>query len=181
MAAFDRADELSHPLDYRLAANGFVTLFWSPSVLAEAVTWLEEHGYRIARAQASSWHADTDMHRDLSALLDFPEYDGGNLHALSECLYSVSLGDFGVSDTDTGLVLVLDGFDQFFERNEGLAWALLDIYAACARRAALTGTRMLCLIQSDQAQLDVPDVGAQPITWNDAEFLEQKRQHRDDD
>jgi barstar (barnase inhibitor) len=180
MAAFDRVDELSHPLDYRLAVDGFVTMFWSPAVLAKAVTWLKDHGYRIARAQASSWHTDTTMHRDLAALLDFPEYYGGNLHALSDCLYSVSQGDFGLSDTDTGLVLVLDGFDQFFERNKDLGWALLDIYAGCARRAALTGTRMLCLIQSGQAHLDVPDVGAQPITWNDAEFFEKKRGLRDD-
>ena len=33
VAAFDRAAVRTHPLDYRLVANGFVRLFWDPQVL----------------------------------------------------------------------------------------------------------------------------------------------------
>lgn len=33
MAAFDPEVELTHPADYRLMANTFVTLFWRPEVL----------------------------------------------------------------------------------------------------------------------------------------------------
>ncbi|TDD63010.1 barnase inhibitor [Kribbella antibiotica] len=175
MAVYDREAERSHPLDYCLAVDGFVKLFWSPTVLAKSVAWLDEHGYRIVRAQASNWHIDSDMHNELAVLLDFPEWYGGNLDALNDALFSVSLGDFGLAEEDAGLVLVLDGFDQFLRRNSDLAWALLDIYAARALRAALTGTRMLCLIQSDDAHIDIPDIGAQPIRWNDAEFFEKKR------
>ncbi|GAA0960275.1 hypothetical protein GCM10009554_75150 [Kribbella koreensis] len=54
MVAFDPDRALDNSVDYRLMMNGFVTLFWSPEVLANTVDWLAEHGYRLARADAST-------------------------------------------------------------------------------------------------------------------------------
>jgi hypothetical protein len=175
MAVYDREAELSHPLDYFLAKNGPVTLYWDPKVLAEAVTWFEEHGYRIARAQPSSWADAADMHTDLAATLEFPDYYGRNLAALNDCLYDVADCRYGLSDDETGLVLVLDGFDAFFERDEETAYRLLDIYADRARGAALFGQRMHCLAQADNPRFTVSPVGATSVSWNPAEWLNSKR------
>jgi hypothetical protein len=174
---FDPGDELSHPLDYRLAVNGFVTLYWDPQVLAGAVSWLDEHGYRVARADSSRWLTVADMHDDLAMLMDFPDYYGRNFAALNDCLGDVASGYYGLPREATGLVLVLDGFDRFFARDREAAYGLLDVFATRARGAALFGHRMLCLAQSGDGRLSVPPVGATPVSWNDAEWLDSKRQH----
>jgi hypothetical protein len=175
VAAFDLDYVLTHPIDYRLAANGFVTLFWSPQVLGSSTGWLSDHGYRVVQADASAWHTALDMHVDLALVLDFPDYYGRNMAALNDCLRDVAACRYGFSRDDTGLALVVYGFDRFFQQDPQAAHALLDIFAEQARSAALLGHRMLCLIQSDDAHLAVPPVGATPISWNDAEWLDSKR------
>jgi hypothetical protein len=175
VATFDPDSALTHPVDYRLAANGFVTLFWSPQVLGSTVGWLSDHGYRVVKADASAWRTELDMHVELALALGFPDYYGRNLHALNDCLSDVAACDYGFSQDDTGLALVFFGFDRFFQRDARAAHAMLDTFAVQARNAALVGHRMLCLVQSDDAHLAVPPVGATPVTWNDAEWLDSKR------
>jgi len=38
----------------------------------------------VAILDASGWHAGADMHRDIAAALDFPDYYGNNLDALND-------------------------------------------------------------------------------------------------
>ena len=39
----------------------------------------------------------------------------------------------------------------------------------------LTGHRMLALVQTDDPELRFEPVGAMPVLWNDAEFLDSSR------
>jgi hypothetical protein len=55
------------------------------------------------------------------------------------------------------------------------AQILLDIFADQARRAILIGNRIICLVQSKDPQLSFEPVGAMPVMWNDAEWLNSKR------
>ena len=169
MAAFDPVAALAHPLDYRLAVRGPVTLFHDRGVLDEAVTWLRGHGYRVARADAGRWTSAGDMHDGLASALDFPAYYGRNLDALEDCLRDVAAGDYGWEPGDTGLALVLGGFDRYAEREPRVAHALLDIFTTRSRAATLVGHRLLCLAQTDDPGLALPEVGATPVRWNDAE------------
>jgi hypothetical protein len=176
MAPFDPdADTDTEAADWRLALNGFVTLFWNPAVLGETTGWLVDHGYHVVTADAAAWTTDADLHRDLAALLDFPDYYGANLDALNDCLGDVAGYDYGTPRAATGLVLVLTRYDAFAARSRRTAQLVLDIFAHQARFGALIGHRMLCLVQSDDPDIRFAPIGASPVSWNDEEWLDAKR------
>jgi RNAse (barnase) inhibitor barstar len=175
MATWDPADLVSHPRDFRLVRNSFVTMFWKLAVLEEATGWLKDHGYHLTTLDASAWTVPSDMHRELAAALDFPDYYGHNLDALNDCMGDVAAGDYGTPADATGLVLVLTDFDTFAASHRPSAQALLEIFAGQARSAALFGRRMICLVQSGDPKLNFEPVGATPVGWNDAEWLNAQR------
>ncbi|MFJ2420778.1 barstar family protein [Streptomyces brevispora] len=70
--------------------NTFVTLFWRRRLLTEAELRLEERGFRVVRLAAGEWASEQDMHRDVAAALQFPDYYGHNLDALNDCLGDVA-------------------------------------------------------------------------------------------
>lgn len=177
MAAFDRDCVLNHPLDYRLAADGCVSLFWSTEVLRSSVAWLRDRGYRVVDLDASEWRGEEDMHTDVAVALNFPAYYGRNLNALNDCLGDVAVGDYGLSPEETGLALVIRRVDLFMRRQPLVAHHLIGAVAGAAQSAALFGHRILCLVQSDDPDLVIPPIGARTVPWNDAEWLDSKR-HR---
>lgn len=165
----------SDPIDRRLLQDPYITLFRSPAVLDDALRRLRGSGYDVRTADASQWVDQQGMHRALAALLDFPDYYGNNLDALNDCLGDVAAGGYGVDTGATGLVLVLRRYDAFAATHRDAAFAVLDIFAVTARAAALRGRPMLCLVQSDDPDLDFPPVGAVPVSWNGAEWLRARR------
>jgi Barstar (barnase inhibitor) len=175
MPVWEPDDALTHPIDYRLVINTFVTMFHSQSVLADTVKWLAGHGYDVRTVDASTWAAELDMHRDLAALLEFPDYYGHNLAALNDCLRDVAAGEYGVRQDAKGLVLLLRSFEVYATLDRRGAQSLLDTFATQARGAALIGNRMLCLVQSNDPRVSFEPVGATPVVWNDAEWLKSKR------
>lgn len=175
MPVWDPDDALSHPVDFRLVSNTFVSMFFNADVLGATLEWLADHNYDVRSADASSWVEESDMHRDLAALLEFPDYYGRNLDALNDCLRDVAAADYGVRDGAQGLVLLLRNFDAFAASDRHCAQSLLDIFASQARSAALIGNRMMCLLHSNDPRLSFESVGAMPILWNDAEWLDSKR------
>lgn len=52
----------------------------------------------------------------------------------------------------------------------------LDIIAGQACAAALFGHRVCCLVQSNDPAIRFEPVGATPVAWNDAEWLDSTRQ-----
>ena len=125
---------------------------------------------------AASWSSDADMYEHLAAGLHFPDYFGRNLNALNDCMSDVASGDYGWDvEAHTGLVIVLRSFDAFAAVDPGTAQIVLDILARQARGALLIGHRLICLVQSNDPQLSFEPVGAMPVAWNDAEWLNSKR------
>nr|WP_062338040.1 barstar family protein [Herbidospora sakaeratensis] len=170
MAPFDRDARISDPLDFHLAENR-VTLFWRQNVLEEAIDWLLAHGYEVVRLNASNWMTEADLHRDFAQALSFPDYYGGNLAALNDCL-----SDIGTGPSDaTGLVLVLIGYDGFATRHREVAQAALDIIARNALSAMMFGHRMFCLVQSADPNVEFEPMAAIDVGWNRAEWLTDTR------
>jgi hypothetical protein len=60
-------------------------------------------------------------------------------------------------------------------REPGTAHAVLDIFTGHAAVGALIGIRMLCLVQSDDPDLDIPEIGAYAVPWNNAEWFDRNR------
>ena len=175
MAAFDPEADLSHDVDFRLLMNGPVTLFWRPMVLDETTAWLGAYGYQVTRVDASRWSTERDLHRDISAAFDFPDYYGRNLHALNDCMRDMISQDYGWAPNTTGFALVLDNYDSFVVRCPRPAHIVLDIMADHSRVAAHFGRRFVCLVQSNDPQIRFEPVGATAVAWNDAEWLDSKR------
>ncbi|TYB39790.1 barstar family protein [Micromonospora sp. AP08] len=175
MAAFDPATELSQDLAFRLLINTSVTLFWRPAILDETTAWLSAHGYQVTRIDASHWATERDLHREIAAALSFPDYYGHNLDALNDCMRDVVSQDYGWAPDTTGLALVLTGYDGFAACCPRAAQVVLDIMADQSRSAALFGRRLMCLVQSNDPRIRFEPVGATPVMWNDAEWLDSRR------
>ncbi len=94
MAAFDKSAELSHPVDYQLVVNGFVSMFWAQHVLDTTLQWLSARDYQLVTLQAGEWRQTKDLHQAFAEALDFPNYYGKNLDALNDCLRDVALGEY---------------------------------------------------------------------------------------
>ncbi|ABP54772.1 hypothetical protein Strop_2324 [Salinispora tropica CNB-440] len=73
-------------------------------------------------------------------------------------------------------MLVSTGYDTFARRCPRTAQVVLDIIADQARAAALIGHRVCCLVQSNDPAIRFEPVGAMPVAWNDAEWLDSSRQ-----
>lgn len=159
----------------QLAANTFVTLYWRRELLDGDVARLRGKGFAVVELDASGWTAEEDLHRDIAAALDFPDYYGRNLDALDDCLRDVVDGAYGIPSDAAGFVLVFthyDGFDRACPRE---AQAVLDILADHGRSAAVLGRRVLCLAHSDDPAIAFQPVGAVPVLWNQAEWLDSWR------
>ncbi|MGH8828759.1 MAG: barstar family protein [Jiangellaceae bacterium] len=175
MPAWDPDAELPNAVDYRLVHNTFFSMFWASAILDDTVNWLVEAGYNVADLDAEAWRSAGDMFEAVASALGFPDYFGRNLDALNDCMRDVAAGDYGWPREATGLVMVLKAFDKFSNVDRHTAQALLDIFAGQARAALLIGNRLICLVQSDDPRLSFEPVGAMPVLWNDAEWLDAKR------
>ena len=175
VAPFDSDADLNQDRGFRLLANTPVTLFWRRSVLDETTQWLIAHGYQVTFLDASSWNTEDDLHREVAEALNFPGYYGRNLDALNDCMRDVVNHDYGWGAESTGLALVFAGYDAFSRNCPRAAQVVLDIMADQSRSAALFGRRLMCLVQTNDPRIGFDPVGAVPVSWNDAEWLDASR------
>jgi hypothetical protein len=115
------------------------------------------------------------MHGDLGRVLRFPDYYGENLNAFNDCMRNVAARQYGFPENATGLVLVLTGFDEFAREFPDQAHGLLDVFAVRSRGAMLAGEQLICFVQSDDPRFSLAPVGATPLLWNEAEWLNARR------
>jgi len=175
MAAFENTSDTWAREDWGLLQNGFVTMFWRRQLFAETNARLASDGYRVVQLDAASWHSSAIMLADFAAALSFPDYFGGNLDALVDCLRDVATFDYGSDAESTGTVIALAGFDTYAARDASIACSVLEILADTARSALLIGHRFIVLVQSDNPELELPPVGATAVSWNRREWLRSAR------
>jgi hypothetical protein len=84
-------------------------------------------------------------------------------------------GDYGVPGDAEGVAFTFTRYDVFAGACPRQAHVVLDIVADHARQAAVHGGRLLCLVQSDDPDLRLEPVGAQPVLWNRREWLDSAR------
>jgi hypothetical protein len=98
---------------------------------------MRRHGYPVVSLDASGWAADENLHRDIAAALDCPDYYGRNLDALNDCVGDVVDYPFGTTRVATDLLLTFAVYDAFARKRPRTAWIVLDIIADQAGRAML--------------------------------------------
>jgi len=169
MASFQDSDEEHQRLDWALLQNGPVAMYFDRAVLSEDLHRLVEGAYLVDKFECGAWQTPAEAMADLARQLRFPDYFGGNLDALNDCL-----GDIEVPD-NAGRALVLVTFDKVVERFGEFAWQLLDVIASQGRYHLLHGRRLIGIVQSDDPRLSLAPVGACPVTWNRREWQNKKR------
>jgi len=155
--------------------GSFVTKFRPKVVLEQAVTALDQLGYRVSRLDAAGWTTAGDLHHGVSSALEFSAYYGRKFDALNDCLSDVAAQSYGWSPEDTGLILVIDNIDKFWAAECEAAFVLLDVFSLNAQYAALFGNRLACLVRSDDAWFEPMPIGARSARWNRAEWLNSNR------
>ncbi|MFD8411711.1 barstar family protein [Streptomyces sp. NPDC059650] len=156
--------------------NTFVTLFWRQRLLNQAVQRLGDRDFRVVRLAAGQWSTEQDMHRAFAAALHFPDYYGHNLDALNDCLGDVACyGPYDDTAEGTGLVLTFTDYDRFAAACPKVAQAALDIIANQARHAAVLQRRLICLVHSNDPDIQFDPVGAMHVMWNSDEWLNANR------
>jgi hypothetical protein len=175
MPPFDVDADLSDDHGYHLAENGPVSLFWRHSLFDETVRWLATHGYQVVRMDAASWPTEAEFHRAIASALGFPGYYGSNLNAFNDCLGDVAGYRYGSLRDAAGTVLAFSGYDAFAARQPTCAQSILDVVAVQSRFAMLFGHRMLCLVQSNDPDIEFDVVGASPVSWNQVEWMRTAR------
>ena len=161
--------------DWALLQSGYVSLFWSVSLFAQAKSDLIELGYRVVEMDAGAWDTTAEAFSAFGDALNFPDYYGHNMGALADCLSDVATYSYGSDPTAEGTVVALDGYRSFTDHDSGFAWKLLDILADTARQALLIGHRFLVIARSDNPDLRFPLVGGTPVLWNRQEWQRSNR------
>jgi RNAse (barnase) inhibitor barstar len=165
MAAFEQTDtERLKRLDWQILLNGANSLFRQRIVLDEACKWFDEHRYLTYRFNCTQWTTEEAFYASVRETLNLPDYCGGNLDSLSDCLIDI------VIPNDGGAIFVFDHFNAFVKRYAQLAQGLLDIIEINSRRFLLTGRRLINLVQLDEPQTSFEPVGACPVLLNPIEY-----------
>jgi Barstar (barnase inhibitor) len=176
MAAFRNDTAQWGDLDWSLVQNGWVSLFHSHDTFRSAIDWLAEADYSLFEFDATDWTTVVPAMGAIGERLGFPEYFRfPNLDGFNDCLSDVGRYDYGSDPSKTGTVLAIWRFDLLAGRDPEPAHWLLDVIASQARSAMLIGHRMLCLIQSDDGDIELQPVGATGVHWNHAEAFRWKR------
>ncbi len=155
-------------------SRGLIELYRDAGVLNAEIERLERLGAQTMRVDAGSWDANSFLVA-LAQTLDFPEYFGGNLDALSDCLAGSVAGEYGYRPVPGYRLLAIYQFDSFVRSASHRSAALLEVLHDTAILALKLGNPFLVLLQSDDPDLSLPKIGGRTIAWNHAEFLRSKR------
>jgi RNAse (barnase) inhibitor barstar len=167
MASFELADpERPNRLDWRILLNGAISLFSNRVALDEACKWFDEHQYLTYRFDCTGWTTEEIFYAEMRETLHLPDYCGGNLDSLSDCLAGIAI------PYDGGAIVVFDRFGAFVKEHPRLAQGLLDIFEISSRRFLLIGQRLIVLVQVDNPNIVFEPVGACPVLLNPLEYVE---------
>lgn len=178
MTAFTRETSEWQRLDWQLLLNGGVTLYFNPSILLQDIAWLRENGYLAYEFSCDGWGSQAAMHADIQEKLRFPDYYGKNLDALQDCLSDVE------PPANGGVCVVFHRFDSFAKAagatrypsaSRTVAEFVLDIMASTSRYQMLTGSRFLCMVQSNDPEIRFEQIGCVDAMWNPREWLNKNR------
>lgn len=155
-------------LDEEILRDGAIVMYHNPDLLAEDVKDLDSFNYKVIDINVSDWSSST-LHSNLEHSFGFPDYYGKNLNAFSDCLNDMYDKKY------SGLVIVFRFFDNLYEHDKSESHGLLNIIANISRQWMISGQRLICLIQSDDPDLEIDVVGGYHPTWNGAEWFDDKR------
>lgn len=166
MAIFQNNPDEWQRLDWSILQKGWTSMYWKKEILETDLTWFKSENYSIVDFDCKTWTDEKEMHKQLKQKLNFPDYYGENFDALNDCLSDIEI-------LDTGQIVTFRHLDNFDVRRVQI---LLDVFANNARQQMLFGKRLIVLAQVDNPNYQLDHVGATPVMWNGAEWLNSNRQ-----
>lgn len=154
--------------DIEILKSGPICKYFKNGILDEDLNWFNNNNFEIIEMNCRNWN-HKNVHQKLKDALSFPDYYGENLNAFEDCLTDM------YNKTYRGLILVFRRYDSFVEEDGKFAEAILDIIARQSRVWLLTGQKLIGLIQSDNPDLDFPELGGTSPSWNGIEWLNENR------
>ena len=165
MATFKNNPDEWQRLDWSILQNGWTSLYWKKETLETDLTWFKSENYSVVDFNCNTWTSENEMHKQLKSKLIFPDYYGGNWDALNDCLSDLEI-------TDAGQIVVFRHLDNF---DINRVHTLLDIFPRNARLQRLFEKRLIVLSQVDNPNYQIDQIGATPVMWNGAEWLDSNR------
>lgn len=165
MAIFKNKPEEWQRLDWSILQNSWTSMYWKDEILETDILWFKNEKYSVIDIDCKNWINENEMHFQLKEKLLFPDYYGESWDALNDCLSDMEI-------TGIGQIVVFRHLDNF-EPNS--IHKLLDIFARNSRLQMLFGKRLIVLIQVENPNYQIKDVGGASINWNGAEWLNSNR------
>jgi RNAse (barnase) inhibitor barstar len=165
MATFQNNPDEWQRLDWSIIQIGWTSLYWKEEILKTDLLWFKSEKYSIVDIDCKIWKDEGEMHKQLKEKLLFPDYYGENWDALKDCLSDIEIAD-------AGQIVVFRHLDNF---DANRVHKLLDIFSRNSRLQMLFGKRLIVLAQVDNPNYQIDQVGATPVMWNGAEWLDSNR------
>ena len=163
-----KLEENNNERDFEILRDGPICKYFRNKFLDEDIIWFSNNNFEVIEMNAQNWNRK-NAHHNLKVALNFPDYYGENLNAFNDCL-----GDL-YNKRYKGLILVFRHFDNFVEEDRNFAEGILDIISHQSRIWLLTGQKLIGLIQSNNPDLDFPELGGISPSWNSAEWYNSSR------
>ena len=154
--------------DIEILKDGPICKYFKNGILDEDIIWFSNNNFEVIEMNARNWNKK-NAHLNLKTALNFPDYYGENLNAFSDCLSDMHNKRY------KGLILVFRHYDNFVESDRSFAEGILDIIAGESRNWLLTGQKLIGLVQSDNPDIEFPELGGISPSWNSAEWLNENR------
>ncbi|WP_100616346.1 barstar family protein [Confluentibacter citreus] len=161
-----RADKIER--DIEILKNGPICKYFKNGVLNDDLIWFSNNNFEIIEMNTRTWNRK-NAHPNLKTALNFPDYYGENLNAFVDCLRDLYNKKY------KGLILAFRNYDNFVNEDKNLATGILDIIAKESRIWLLTGQKLIGLVQSDNPDLDFPELGGISPDWNSSEWFNDNR------
>jgi len=156
--------------DIEILRDSPICKYYKSSILDEDVNWFMENRFDVYDISVKGW-SRKNFHKHIKSELNFPDYYGENLNAFNDCLEDMK------NEKYKGVVIVLRRFDDFLNSDRKSAEAILDITARQSRTWLINGQKLIGLIQSNEPNLELPELGGVNPSWNSAEWLTDTRNH----
>lgn len=163
MAVFSPED--CNRLDFEILAEGGVTLYFQHEVLGEDLAWFALERYEVVQFDEEALDSVMGFHFEARLKLGFPEGYEPTLENLRDALSEVEVPEEG------GVVLVLLGLERIAEDDLDGLRGIVGVIRDLSHEFLLTGHRFVALLQSDDPELDLGELGARSVLWNPRERM----------
>lgn len=152
-------------IDWSILQNGWTCLYWKNEILEKDLEWFKKENYSLVEFDSKTWTNEKEMHKQLKEKLNFPDYYGENFDALNDCLSDLEI-------LNVGQIVTFRHLDSLDSKRVHI---LLDVFANNSRLQMLFGKRLIVLVQVDNPNYQIENVGATTVMWNGAEWLNSNR------